>query len=172
MKNIPSYFLVGPMGAGKSTIGRLLSEELQLAFIDSDREIEEKAGASIPWIFDVEGESGFRERETAAIDELTQQSGLVLATGGGAVIRPENRRFLRSRGIVVYLQTSVETQLERTSKDKNRPLLQQNDPRQVLTDLLNIRHPHYVEIADITAETDTLTPKAVVALILEKSASL
>src|SRR5690606_31550257 len=109
----------GPMGAGKSTIGRLLSAELKLEFFDSDKVIEERCGANIPWIFDKEGELGFREREQQVIDELTQLPNIVLATGGGVVMRPENRRFLSSRGTVVYLRTSVEQQLQRTSKDKN-----------------------------------------------------
>ena len=113
-----SVFLVGPMGAGKSTIGRLLSSELQCEFIDSDKEIEERCGADIPWIFDMEGEVGFREREEQVIDELTKLSGIVLATGGGAVMRDINRQHLGARGTVVYLCTSVAQQLARTEKDK------------------------------------------------------
>ena len=155
------------MGAGKSTIGRLLSDELEIPFIDSDKEIEDKAGANIPWIFDMEGEAGFRERETKAIDDLTLIDNIVLATGGGAVLKAENRKYLRSRGFVVYLKTSVATQLERTSKDKNRPLLLQDDPEAILTRLLEQRHPLYMEICDMIAETDTLTPKCVVNEILD-----
>ena len=166
MKNT-SIFLVGPMGAGKSTIGRLLSDELEIPFIDSDKEIEDKAGANIPWIFDMEGEAGFRERETKAIDDLTLIDNIVLATGGGAVLKAENRKYLRSGGFVVYLKTSVATQLERTSKDKNRPLLLQDDPEAILTRLLEQRHPLYMEICDMIAETDTLTPKCVVNEILD-----
>ncbi|MEX1056916.1 MAG: shikimate kinase, partial [Natronospirillum sp.] len=116
------------MGAGKSTLGRILAALLEREFVDSDRVIEERAGANIPWIFDLEGEVGFRDRETQVIDELTQQADLVLATGGGAVMRSDNRRFLASRGVVVYLRTRVESQLARTEKDRNRPLLQQQDP--------------------------------------------
>ena len=157
-----SVFLVGPMGAGKSTIGRLLSAELQCDFIDSDKEIEDRCGADIPWIFDMEGEAGFREREEQVIDELTQESGIVLATGGGAVMRDINRKHLGARGTVVYLCTSVAQQLSRTEKDKNRPLLQKEDPEQILRDLFKVRDPLYREIADIIIETDQRNPKWVV----------
>ena len=157
-----SVFLVGPMGAGKSTIGRLLSGELHCEFYDSDKVIEERCGANIPWIFDMEGEDGFREREEQAIDELTQVPGIVLATGGGAVLRDNNRRYLASRGTVVYLCTSVDQQLARTSKDRNRPLLQQENPEQILRQLFEIRDPLYREIADIVIETDQRNPKWVV----------
>lgn len=125
------------MGAGKSTIGRLLSAELKLEFFDSDKVIEERCGANIPWIFDMEGESGFREREEQAIDELTQMGSIVLATGGGVVMREANRRHLSARGTVVYLCTSVEQQLARTAKDKNRPLLQAENPERILRDLFS-----------------------------------
>lgn len=157
-----SVFLIGPMGAGKSTIGRLLSAELQCDFVDSDKEIEQRCGADIPWIFDMEGEEGFREREEQVIDELTQQSGIVLATGGGAVMRDINRNHLGARGTVVYLRTSVAQQLSRTEKDKNRPLLQKENPEQILRDLFSVRDPLYREIADITIETDQRNPKWVV----------
>lgn len=157
-----SVFLVGPMGAGKSTIGRLLSAELKLEFYDSDKVIEERCGANIPWIFDMEGEAGFREREEQVIDELTQMSGIVLATGGGVVMREANRKHLSSRGMVVYLRTSVEQQLARTSKDKNRPLLQTADPESVLRDLFSKRDPLYREVADVVIETDQRNPRWVV----------
>ncbi|WP_420592383.1 shikimate kinase AroK [Bacterioplanoides sp.] len=157
-----SVFLVGPMGAGKSTIGRLLSSELHTEFFDSDKVIEERCGANIPWIFDMEGEAGFREREEHAIDELTQMGGIVLATGGGAVMRDVNRQHLAARGTVVYLCTSVEQQLARTAKDKNRPLLQQENPEQILRDLFAVRDPLYREVADIIIETDQRNPKWVV----------
>ena len=121
--------LVGPMGAGKSTIGRLLARELGLAFKDSDRVIEERTGASIPLIFELEGERGFRDREQQVIAELMQCRGLVLATGGGAILRPENRSTLVSGSLVVYLHTSVEHQLERTARDRTRPLLQTDNPK-------------------------------------------
>jgi len=150
------------MGAGKSTIGRLLSSELKLDFIDSDKIIEERCGANIPWIFDKEGEAGFREREEQVIDELTQQGGIVLATGGGAVMRDINRRNLSARGTVVYLCTSVEQQLARTAKDKNRPLLQNDNPEQILRDLFAKRDPLYREVADIVIQTDRRNPRWVV----------
>lgn len=150
------------MGAGKSTIGRLLSTELGLEFFDSDKVIEERCGANIPWIFDMEGEEGFREREQQVIDELTQRSNIVLATGGGVVMRELNRNHLASRGTVVYLCTSVKQQLERTAKDKNRPLLQTDNPEEVLQKLFSIRDPLYREIADIIIETDNNSPKSVV----------
>lgn len=157
-----SIFLIGPMGAGKSTIGRLLSNELGMEFYDSDKVIEERCGANIPWIFDMEGEQGFREREQHAIDELTQLKGIVLATGGGVVMREENRKNLSARGTVIYLRTSVEQQLERTSKDKNRPLLQTENPKSVLQALFDKRDPLYQQVADITIETDKSNPKWVV----------
>lgn len=150
------------MGAGKSTIGRMLSNELKLEFFDSDKVIEERCGANIPWIFDMEGESGFREREEQAIDELTQRDDIVLATGGGVVMRESNRQHLSSRGIVVYLRTSVEQQIIRTAKDKNRPLLQAENPQKILADLFAIRDPLYLSIADIVIETDQRNPKWVV----------
>ncbi|MBE0483155.1 MAG: shikimate kinase AroK [Bacterioplanes sp.] len=162
MKRKQSVFLVGPMGAGKSTIGRMLSNELKLEFFDSDKVIEERCGANIPWIFDMEGESGFREREEQAIDELTQRDDIVLATGGGVVMRESNRQHLSSRGIVVYLRTSVEQQIIRTAKDKNRPLLQAENPQKILADLFAIRDPLYLSIADIVIETDQRNPKWVV----------
>ena len=150
------------MGAGKSTIGRLLSQELKFEFHDSDKVIEERCGADIPWIFDREGEQGFRDRETSVIDELTQLSGIVLSTGGGAVIRPENRRYLGARGTVIYLCTSVEQQLARTARDRNRPLLQTADPEAVLRKLFAERDPLYREIADIIIETDQRNPRWVI----------
>lgn len=160
--------LVGPMGAGKSTIGRLLAKELKLEFKDSDRIIEERTGASIPLIFELEGEQGFRDREQQVIADLMQQRGLVLATGGGAILRPENRSLMVTGSLVIYLHTSVDHQLERTSRDRNRPLLQTDNPRQVLEDLLKVREPLYREMADIIIETDTRPPRMVVQEILEQ----
>ena len=163
-----NIYLVGPMGAGKSTIGRLLSAELKLEFKDSDKEIEDRCGCNIPWIFDVEGEAGFRDREAMAIDEITQESNVLMATGGGAVLRPENRMALKNRGTVVYLKTSVEQQLARTGKDKNRPLLQIPNPREVLSRLMAARDPLYQEVADITIQTDDRNPKYVVQEVLKR----
>jgi shikimate kinase len=161
-----NIFLIGPMGAGKSTIGRHLAQMLHLNFHDSDSEIEKKTGADIAWIFDVEGEEGFRNRESDMIDELSQKHGIVLATGGGAVVRPENRGFLSARGIVVYLKTSVDKQLARTLKDKRRPLLQTEDPRSVLETLAETRNVLYDEAADYTIETDEQSAKVVASQII------
>lgn len=165
MQNV---FLVGPMGAGKSTIGRLLAKELKYPFKDSDREIEARTGADIPWIFDVEGEEGFRQREEAMIAELVTERGIVLATGGGVVMREANRRALAGNGLVVYLRTSVDQQLQRTSKDRQRPLLLNADPERVLRDLMAKRDPLYREIADIIIDTDQRGPKVVVNTIVAR----
>ena len=160
------------MGAGKSTIGRLLAKELHLPFKDSDKEIEVRTGANIPWIFDKEGEPGFRDRETAMIVELCHENGIVLATGGGAVMRPENRQALRNGGRVVYLHASIEQQVARTSRDRNRPLLRNANPEKILRDLLAVRDPLYREIADLVVETDERPPRMVVFDILERLAQL
>lgn len=141
------------MGAGKSTVGRFLAERLGYEFIDSDHEIEARTGVTIPMIFDIEGEQGFRQREQTVIDELSQKPNIVLATGGGAVLREANRRALRSRGFVVYLRSSLESLVQRTKNDRNRPLLQQDDPEKVLKDLLEKRDPLYLEVADMVIET-------------------
>lgn len=150
------------MGAGKSTIGRLLSNELKLTFFDSDKEIEDRCGANIPWIFDREGEPGFRDREQQVIDDLTQMPSILLATGGGAVIREENRHHLASRGTVIYLRATVEQQIVRTERDRNRPLLRKGNPRQILQTLFEQRDPLYQSIADIVIETDQRNPRWVV----------
>jgi len=160
-------FLVGPMGAGKSTIGRLLSKELSRPFKDTDHEIEARTGADIPWIFDMEGEEGFRDRETAMLDELSQLPEVVLATGGGAILRDENRQFLAARGTVIYLETSVDQQYQRTLRDKNRPLIQQDNPREVLEKLLAVRDPLYRSVADLVVSTHQGNPQAVVRKICQ-----
>ena len=118
-----NIFLIGPMGAGKSTIGRQLAQQLSMEFVDSDNEIEQRAGADISWIFDVEGEEGFRKREERIINELTQRQGIVLSTGGGSVLSKDTRNYLSARGIVIYLKTTVDKQVERTLRDKKRPSL-------------------------------------------------
>ena len=161
-----NYILIGPMGAGKSTIGRLLAKELGLPFKDSDKEIEDRTGASIPLIFDVEGEAGFRDREQAVIAELCQEQGLVISTGGGADLRAENRQAMRQGAVVIYLHASVEHQLARTARDRNRPLLQTDNPGQVLTQLLALRDPLYREVATLIIETDTRPPRVVVQEIM------
>lgn len=148
-----NIFFIGPMGAGKTTIGRSLANSLRLEFVDSDHEIEARAGANIAWIFDVEGEEGFRNREEAVIDELSLSKGIVLATGGGAILRKETRERLKQRGVVVYLKASAEQILQRTAKDKKRPLLQTKNRDKVVKELLEKREPLYQEIADITIAT-------------------
>ncbi len=168
MAETRNIFLVGPMGAGKSTIGRQLAQQLKMDFLDSDAVIEERAGADISWIFDLEGEEGFRKREEKIINELTQMQGIVLSTGGGAIMSKENRNYLSARGIVIYLQTTVDKQYQRTQRDKNRPLLQgAEDPRQVLEDLAKIRNPLYEEVADITLPTDEQNAKVMVNQIVD-----
>ncbi|PIP80615.1 MAG: shikimate kinase AroK [Gammaproteobacteria bacterium CG22_combo_CG10-13_8_21_14_all_40_8] len=150
-----NIFLVGPMGAGKSTIGKQLAQQLKMEFFDSDREIESKAGVDIDWIFDVEGEAGFRVRETEMIKELTEKQGIVLATGGGAVVELENRKVLGGRGVVVYLDVSLEQQLERTRRDRRRPLISQADnPEEAIKRLHDERAPIYEELSDYKISTD------------------
>ena len=149
-----NIFLIGLMGTGKTTVGRQLSRKLKMEFYDSDRVIEERTGVDIPLIFDKEGEAGFRARETAIIDELTQKKNIVLATGGGAILNAENRNHLINRGTVFYLKSNLQTLVERTSKDKNRPLLQTAEPVEItLKRLLEQRGPLYEETADYVIET-------------------
>ena len=154
MKTPGSLFLIGPMGAGKSTIGRQLSKQLRMAFHDSDHEIEHRTGVDIPLIFEYEGESGFRKRERAVMDELTRRPDIILATGGGAILDPDNRKHLAQRGKVIYLHASIDQQLARTDRDQNRPLLQTDNPRQRLDELMQAREPLYREIADLVINTD------------------
>lgn len=157
-----NIFLIGPMGAGKTTIGRQLARALKKEFIDSDQEIEERTGANISWIFDVEGEEGFRQREKKVIEEITKRKNIVLATGGGAVLAPENRKHLHSRGTVVYLMATIGQQVERTRHDQRRPLLQNaKNVKQKLTELMEIRDPLYREIADHIVITNKRSPKTV-----------
>ncbi len=152
---IPScnIFLVGLMGAGKTTIGKLLAKQRGLEFLDSDHEIVARCGVSIPTIFEIEGEAGFRKRESAMIDELSLRRGLVLATGGGAVLLEENRALLKARGTVVYLRCQPQELYMRTRHDKNRPLLQTDDPLKKLKELYAVRHPLYMQVADIVLES-------------------
>jgi 3-dehydroquinate synthase len=166
-----NVFLVGLMGAGKTTIGRLLARRLNRRFIDSDHEIEARTGASIPWIFEIEGEASFRKREADMIRELSGQEGIVLATGGGAVLNPESRRLLAERGTVVYLRASVGSILQRTSHDKNRPLLQTADPRKKLEELTAQREPLYREIADLVIDTGRPNVQSMVQTILDQLAA-
>ncbi len=149
-----NLFLIGPMGSGKSAVGRALARLLKLRFIDSDTDIEARTGVDIPFIFEKEGEAGFRAREREAIERLTRLDGIVLATGGGAVIDPDNRRALAERGTVVYLATSVREQLARTRHTQHRPLLRDADPGRKLQELMAARAAWYAEIADLTVTTD------------------
>jgi shikimate kinase len=168
MDKIQNIFLVGLMGAGKSTIGRHLAKSLGLEFMDSDHEIERRTGASIPLIFDVEGEAGFRLREKKVIDELSRRKGIVLATGGGVVLDPDNRACLRERGTVIYLYATVDQLLVRTAKDRNRPLLQTADPRGRLQELLSTRDALYREAADLVVDTGGRTARSAEREILAK----
>ncbi|AZG71879.1 shikimate kinase AroK [Shewanella livingstonensis] len=163
-----NIFLVGPMGAGKSTIGRHLAQMLHLDFHDSDHEIEQRTGADIAWVFDVEGEEGFRRREEQVIGDLSERQGIVLATGGGSVQSKDIRNYLSARGIVVYLETTIDKQVARTQRDKRRPLLQVDDPREVLESLAEIRNPLYEEIADVIVKTDEQSAKIVANQIIEQ----
>lgn len=163
---IPRIFLVGPMGAGKTTVGRKLAHLLRRDFLDSDQEIEQRAGVSIPLIFEMEGEAGFRAREKATIRELTQRTAIILATGGGAVLDADNRRCLASNGFVVYLETAIDAQLRRTRYDHNRPLLQTADPRARLEMLLAVRDPLYRDVADFIVRSDNLSPLAIAEKII------
>ena len=169
-----NIFLVGPMGAGKSTIGRHLADELHLDFYDSDQEIERRSGADIAWIFDLEGEDGFRAREENIINDLTDKQGIVLATGGGSIVTKAVRNRLSARGIVVYLQTTIDKQVARTQRQHDhpgrlgRPLLQNDDPEQVLRDLADLRNPLYEEVADYVVDTDDQSARAVANQIISK----
>ena len=168
MKQSTNIFLVGPMGAGKTSVGKQLAKALKREFVDSDKEIEDRTGVNIPTIFDIEGEKGFRNREQQVIDELTQRSGLVLATGGGAVLAQDNRKALQSRGVVIYLHGSIEQLYQRTHRDRNRPLLQTDNPKQRISELLEIRDPIYRSVADHIIETDGQTVRKVVSAIMQK----
>lgn len=168
MPPLHRVFLVGPMGAGKTTIGKYLAQHLKLRFADTDTEIEVRTGADIPWIFDVEGEQGFRDREQQVVAEMTEWDDIVLATGGGVVLRPENRNALAGRGFVIYLYATVEEQVRRTRRDRRRPLLQKGDPEVILRQLMAERDPLYREIADYIIETDDCSPRMVAQRLVEE----
>ena len=160
--------LVGPMGAGKSTIGKRLARDLGMDFLDSDHVIEKRTGVDIPLIFEIEGEAGFRVRERAVIEELTARRCVVLATGGGAILDPANRRALAARGTVIYLRTTPEQSLARTGGCHNRPLLQTESPLTRLRELFTVRDPLYAETADLILETDEEPVVAVVNALVRK----
>jgi shikimate kinase len=168
MKAPQNLFLIGPMGAGKSAVGRQIAKALHLSFLDSDDEIESRTGVDIPFIFEKEGEEGFRKREAKVIDDLSALENIVLATGGGAVTDPQSRSRLGARGFVVYLYTTVDQQVARTVKGRERPMLADGDSRKILEDLMAIRDPLYREIADLTVETDGRRVKAVANEIIER----
>ncbi len=163
-----NFFLIGPMGSGKTTIGRQLARRMKKTFHDSDHEIEEHTGASISLIFDIEGEEGFRMREKAIIDELTQQENIVLSTGGGVILNVENRKLLKSRGTVIYLHASLKKLFYRTSRDKKRPLLQTEDPREKLRQIVEERDPLYRQTADLIVGTEGRTVHQVVSYIFRE----
>lgn len=153
MSTAPRIFLVGPMGAGKSTVGRALASELSTSFFDSDAEIEARAGADIPWIFEIEGESGFRVREHRVLAALCEEPAAVIATGGGAIVTEANRLLMARSGFVVYLEATIKEQVRRTKKDEKRPLLAGKNRQEVLTELMEIREPLYQAAADLVLQT-------------------
>lgn len=149
-----NIFLIGPMGAGKTSVGRYLAKQLNKDFYDTDEEIEKRTGVSLSWICDLEGIAGYRQRELQVIEDLTSLKNIVLSTGGGCIETPEVREFLRSRGTVIYMEVSLQTQLNRLKRDKKRPLLQGENPQEVLIKLWEEREPFYENIADFTVVTD------------------
>jgi len=165
MNKSQNLFLVGPMGAGKSAVGRQLARLMRMDFVDSDDEIEHRTGVDIPFIFEKEGEEGFRKREAKIIEELSVRQGIVLATGGGAVMDSRNRSYLGARGFVIYLHTTVEQQLDRTKRGRNRPLLDNKDRKAVIAELMEIRDPLYREISDLVVKTDGRLVREVAAEI-------
>lgn len=167
-KSRQKIYLVGLMGAGKTTIGKQLAQSLKYEFRDSDHEIEAHTGAPIPLIFELEGEEGFRIRETKMIEQLSHLDNLVLATGGGAVLNKANRDIMSEQGIVVYLSATAEQLYDRTKRDKNRPLLQTDDPQGTLRELIDAREPLYKEIADIIVDTGRGNIKTIANTIVKK----
>jgi len=168
MTRSENIYLIGLMGAGKTTIGRQLAKALKVPFYDSDKAIEESTGVDIPTIFEFEGEEGFRDREQKMIQQLTEMHGIVLATGGGAILREQNRKALKEHGFIVYLQCSVDRILERTRRDTQRPLLQTDNPRERLENLFAQREPLYLACADYKIDTGAMQSKAAVNRILEQ----
>ncbi len=163
-----NIYLVGLMGAGKTTIGRSLAKRLGIEFVDSDREIEARTGVSIPTIFEIEGDEGFRKREAQVIEDISQTSGYVVATGGGAVLREENRARLRGSGFVVYLNVPPAILWERTRRDTNRPLLQVENPLARLKELYVQRDPYYREVADLVVDGGRINAQAILQLLVKE----
>jgi shikimate kinase len=161
----PNVYLVGPMGVGKTTVGKLLSDELDLEFVDIDREVEFRAGADIPWIFDVEGEEGFRIRESRALEEIAARRGQLIATGGGVVLSQSNREIIKKE-FCVYLKADLSQLVARIGKDKKRPLLQKGDPCDILMRMLELRDPLYREVATCIVQTDSRPMRQVVREIV------
>tara|TARA_B100001027_G_C16018549_1_gene220084 strand:- start:23 stop:526 length:504 start_codon:yes stop_codon:yes gene_type:complete len=162
-----NIFIVGPMGSGKSTVGKIISDELFLSFFDTDAEIEDRTGASIDWIFDLEGENGFRKRESVILKEMVEKNSIVLSTGGGIILSEKNRDLLSSRGTVFYLETPINVQVERTSKDKDRPLLKNGDPETILKELHDSRQKLYEDVSDHIVMTGDKSSQDVAAEIIE-----
>lgn len=165
-----NIYLVGLMGAGKTTIGRSLAKRLGSSFVDTDKEIESRTGVSIPTIFEIEGEDGFRKRESQIIAEMAAKRGLVVATGGGGVLRPENRANMRASGLVIYLNVPPQTLWERTRHDRNRPLLQVADPLLKLTQLFAVRDPLYREVASLVVDGSRMSAQGVLQFLLKEIA--
>ena len=162
-----NIFIVGPMGSGKSTVGKILSDELFLDFFDTDDEIEKRTGASIDWIFDLEGEEGFRRRESEILSEMVQKNSIVLSTGGGIILDSSNRELLSSRGTVFYLSTPISIQVERTANDKDRPLLKNGNPSEILSKLHEERKGLYESVSDHVVETDNKSSQEVASQIVK-----
>lgn len=162
-----NIFIVGPMGSGKSTVGKIISNELFLDFFDTDDEIEKRTGASIDWIFDLEGEEGFRRRESEILSEMVQKNSIVLSTGGGIILDSSNRELLSSRGTVFYLSTPISIQVERTANDKDRPLLKNGNPSEILSKLHEERKGLYESVSDHVVETDSKSSQEVASQIVK-----
>jgi shikimate kinase len=163
-----NIILIGPMGSGKSTIGNIIARRLHREFQDSDHFIEERTGVDIARIFDVEGEQGFRDRESNALNELLGENDRVIATGGGSVLREENRQLLKQKGYIIFLDTSVNQQMHRLRRDKKRPLLQTENPRERLENLLAERRPIYLDLADLAVKTDKRVARRLAADIIDQ----